>query len=88
MALEVAAETAGRFLVARQMLAPARSVGGGPDGGQAAVGWCVLPILFRDRLVGRIEPRIDGAEAACAFSPSGAAWSGSRSSIWSDDSSS
>jgi uncharacterized protein YcaQ len=27
-------------------------------------GWYVLPILFRDRFVGRIEPRIDGAGAA------------------------
>jgi uncharacterized protein YcaQ len=27
-------------------------------------GWYVLPILFRDRLVGRIEPRIDAAEDA------------------------
>jgi uncharacterized protein YcaQ len=27
-------------------------------------GWYVLPILFRDRLVGRIEPRIERAEAA------------------------
>ena len=27
-------------------------------------GWYVLPIVFRDRLVGRIEPRIDTAEAA------------------------
>jgi uncharacterized protein len=27
-------------------------------------GWYVLPILFRDRLVGRIEPRIDRAEAS------------------------
>ena len=26
-------------------------------------GWYVLPISFRDRLVGRIEPRIDGADA-------------------------
>ena len=26
-------------------------------------GWYVLPVLFRDRLVGRIEPRIDRAEA-------------------------
>jgi uncharacterized protein len=26
-------------------------------------GWYVLPIVFRDRLVGRIEPRIDRAEA-------------------------
>jgi uncharacterized protein YcaQ len=26
-------------------------------------GWYVLPMLFRDRLVGRIEPRIDRAEA-------------------------
>ena len=26
-------------------------------------GWYVLPILFRDRLVGRFEPRIDRAEA-------------------------
>ncbi len=26
-------------------------------------GWYVLPILFRDRFVGRIEPRIDGAAA-------------------------
>jgi len=26
-------------------------------------GWYVLPILFRDRLVGRIEPRIDRADA-------------------------
>jgi uncharacterized protein YcaQ len=26
-------------------------------------GWYVLPILFRDRLVGRIEPRIDRAGA-------------------------
>ena len=25
-------------------------------------GWYVLPILFRDRLVGRIEPRIDRAD--------------------------
>ena len=25
-------------------------------------GWYVLPMLFRDRLVGRIEPRIDRAE--------------------------
>jgi uncharacterized protein len=25
-------------------------------------GWYVLPTLFRDRLVGRIEPRIDAAE--------------------------
>jgi uncharacterized protein YcaQ len=25
-------------------------------------GWYVLPILFRDRLVGRIEPRIEGAD--------------------------
>jgi uncharacterized protein YcaQ len=25
-------------------------------------GWYVLPILFRDRLVGRIEPRIDRSE--------------------------
>ena len=29
-------------------------------------GWYVLPILFRDRLVGRIEPRIDRAERFCA----------------------
>jgi uncharacterized protein len=27
-------------------------------------GWYVLPILFRDRLVGRIEPRIDTVEGA------------------------
>jgi uncharacterized protein YcaQ len=27
-------------------------------------GWYVLPILFRDRLVGRIEPRIDAAEGS------------------------
>ena len=27
-------------------------------------GWYVLPIVFRDRLVGRIEPRIDPAEGA------------------------
>ena len=27
-------------------------------------GWYVLPILFRDRLVGRMEPRIDAAEGA------------------------
>ena len=27
-------------------------------------GWYVLPIVFRDRLVGRIEPRIDGEEGA------------------------
>jgi uncharacterized protein YcaQ len=27
-------------------------------------GWYVLPIVFRDRLVGRIEPRIDAAEGA------------------------
>ena len=27
-------------------------------------GWYVLPILFRDRLVGRIEPRIDTADGA------------------------
>jgi uncharacterized protein YcaQ len=26
-------------------------------------GWHVLPIVFRDRFVGRIEPRIDQAEA-------------------------
>ena len=26
-------------------------------------GWYVLPILFRDRLVGRIEPRIDRDDA-------------------------
>jgi uncharacterized protein YcaQ len=26
-------------------------------------GWYVLPIIFRDRFVGRIEPRIDRAEA-------------------------
>ena len=26
-------------------------------------GWYVLPVLFRDRFVGRIEPRIDRAEA-------------------------
>jgi uncharacterized protein YcaQ len=26
-------------------------------------GWYVLPIVFRDRFVGRIEPRIDRAEA-------------------------
>jgi uncharacterized protein len=26
-------------------------------------GWYVLPIVFRDRFVGRIEPRIDGADA-------------------------
>jgi uncharacterized protein YcaQ len=26
-------------------------------------GWYVLPVLFRDRLVGRIEPRIDRAES-------------------------
>ena len=26
-------------------------------------GWYVLPIIFRDRLVGRIEPRVDRAEA-------------------------
>ena len=26
-------------------------------------GWYVLPIMFRDRLIGRIEPRIDRAEA-------------------------
>jgi uncharacterized protein YcaQ len=26
-------------------------------------GWYVLPIVFQDRLVGRIEPRIDRAEA-------------------------
>jgi hypothetical protein len=25
------------------------------------LGWYVLPLLFRDRLVGRIEPRIDRA---------------------------
>ena len=34
-------------------------------------GWYVLPMLFRDRLVGRIEPRIDRAEAACRCSASG-----------------
>jgi uncharacterized protein YcaQ len=27
-------------------------------------GWYVLPILFRDRLVGRIEPRIDRGEGS------------------------
>ena len=27
-------------------------------------GWYVLPILFRDRLVGRIEPRIDAADGS------------------------
>jgi uncharacterized protein YcaQ len=27
-------------------------------------GWYVLPIVFRDRLVGRIEPRIDASEGA------------------------
>jgi uncharacterized protein YcaQ len=27
-------------------------------------GWYVLPIVFRDRFVGRIEPRIDAAESA------------------------
>jgi uncharacterized protein len=27
-------------------------------------GWYVLPIVFRDRLIGRIEPRIDAAEGA------------------------
>jgi uncharacterized protein YcaQ len=27
-------------------------------------GWYVLPILFRDRLVGRIEPRIDRGDAS------------------------
>ena len=27
-------------------------------------GWYVLPILFRDRLVGRIEPRIDRTEGS------------------------
>jgi hypothetical protein len=27
-------------------------------------GWYVLPIVFRDRLVGRIEPRIDTAKGA------------------------
>lgn len=27
-------------------------------------GWYVLPIVFRDRLVGRIEPRIDAADGA------------------------
>ena len=27
-------------------------------------GWYVLPLLFRDRLVGRIEPRIDRADAS------------------------
>ena len=27
-------------------------------------GWYVLPIVFRDRLVGRIEPRIDAAEGS------------------------
>jgi uncharacterized protein len=26
-------------------------------------GWYVLPIVFRDRLVGRIEPKVDRAEA-------------------------
>jgi uncharacterized protein len=26
-------------------------------------GWYVLPILFRDRLVGRIEPKIDRSDA-------------------------
>jgi uncharacterized protein len=30
--VDVAADTAGRFLVARQLLAPARSIDGGPDG--------------------------------------------------------
>ena len=34
-------------------------------------GWYVLPILFRDRFVGRIEPRIDRAEGACRCSASG-----------------
>ena len=34
-------------------------------------GYYVLPILFRDRFVGRIEPRIDRAEAACVCSGSG-----------------
>ena len=34
-------------------------------------GWYVLPMLFRDRLVGRIEPRIDRAEAWCRCSTSG-----------------
>ena len=27
-------------------------------------GWYVLPILFRDRVVGRIEPRIDRSEGS------------------------
>ena len=27
-------------------------------------GWYVLPIVFRDRFVGRIEPRIDAAEGS------------------------
>ena len=44
-------------------------------------GWYVLPMLFRDRLVGRFEPRIDGADARVevldvwwedGFSPRGA----------------
>jgi uncharacterized protein YcaQ len=47
--MNVSADAARRFLVARHLLAPARSLDG------------VLPILFRDRIVGRIEPRIDRA---------------------------
>jgi uncharacterized protein len=30
-----------------------------PTGEAALGGWYVLPIVFRDRFVGRIEPRID-----------------------------
>jgi uncharacterized protein YcaQ len=78
---EPAARGAARATALRRIPATVRSVGLGPGppgilvrlrlrvgalrpAGQRRWGWYVLPILFRDRLVGRIEPRIDRSEGS------------------------
>jgi len=78
---EPAARGAARATALRRIPATVRSVGLGPrppgilvrlrlrvgaprPAAKRRWGWYVLPILFRDRVVGRIEPRIDRSEGS------------------------